>query len=69
MTTQEIAKKLKEELPHLIQPSQIDNAIVELYNDALHLVKCIDPFDTDNETYNILRKYIPEFPEKHPMDK
>ena len=51
------------------QPSQTDKAIVELYEDALHLAMCIDPFDTSLETYNILRKYFPEFPEEHPMDK
>jgi hypothetical protein len=69
MTAQQISLKMKQELPMLVQPSQTDKAIVELYEDALHLAMCIDPFDTSLETYNILRKYIPEFPEKHPMDK
>ena len=43
--------------------------IANLKRDCDHLTKCIDPFDTHIETYNILRKYNPEFPEKHPMDK
>ena len=68
MTTQEIAKKLKEEMSQLVQPSSIDKSLVELYDDVVHLCRCIDPFDTSMETYNILRKYIPELPEKHPMD-
>jgi hypothetical protein len=68
MNAQEIASKLKEELPQLVQPSSIDKALVEVYDDVVHLCKCIDPFDTSMETYNILRKYLPELPEKHPMD-
>ena len=43
--------------------------IANLKRDCIHLAKCIDPFDTNDYTYNILRKYIPELPEKHPMDK
>ena len=69
MNAQEIAIKLKNELPHLIQPSSIDEALVEIYEDARHLAMSIDPFDTQMETYNILRKYIPDLPEKHPLDK
>ena len=43
--------------------------IANLKRDCIHLAKCIDPFDTNDYTYNILRKYIPELPEKHPLDK
>ena len=43
--------------------------IANLKRDCHHLTKCIDPFDTDLYTYNILRKYHPDFSEKHPMDK
>ena len=43
--------------------------IANLKRDCHHLTQCIDPFDTNDYTYNILRKYIPELPEKHPMDK
>jgi hypothetical protein len=38
--------------------------IANLKRDCIHLAKCIDPFDTDEGTYNILRKYYPDFPEK-----
>jgi len=69
MNAQMIAIRTKEEISQLIQPSNLDHALVELYDDALHLAKCIDPFDTSIRTYNILRKYIPDYPEKHPMDK
>jgi len=40
MTAQQISLKMKQELPMLVQPSQTDKAIVELYEDALHLAMC-----------------------------
>jgi hypothetical protein len=43
--------------------------IANLKRDCLHLAYNIDPFDTATETYNILRKYITELPENHPMDE
>jgi hypothetical protein len=68
MTSIELAQKLKLEINYIIQPSRSDYAVIELYEDANHLAKCIDPFDTDEYTYNILRKHCPDYPEKHPMD-
>jgi hypothetical protein len=55
--------KWQEETTRLLQE------IANLKRDCLHLAYSIDPFDTDIETYNILRKYNPDLPEKHPMDK
>lgn len=60
----EIAEKLKKELPLLVQPNRSDYALVELYDDIMHLVHVIDPTDTTPTTYNILRKYIPQYPEQ-----
>lgn len=64
MNAQEIASKLEKELPNLIQPTQIDKALVEIYNDAKHLAACIDPFDAPEETYKIMSKYLLWCPEK-----
>lgn len=60
MTAQDIAIKLKKELPHLVQPGQIDLALVEVYGDALYLSWLIDPYDVDSHTLSILKKYLPE---------
>ena len=43
--------------------------IANIKRDCHHLAKHIDPFLTNIETYNILRKYISEYPEKRFMDK
>ena len=45
-----------------------DHELAEARKDALTFAQEIDPFDTDQSTYELLRKYIPEFPERHPMD-
>ena len=58
MNAQEIASKLEKELPHLVQPSQIDKALVEIYNDAKHLAACLDPFVEHDETVKIMSKYL-----------
>ena len=58
MNAQEIASKLEKELPHLVQPSQIDKALVEIYNDAKHLAACLDPFVEHDETVKIMNKYL-----------
>jgi len=60
MTAQEIAIKLKKELPNLVQPGQLDLALVEIYGDALYLSSLVNPYDTDNQTLSILKKYLPE---------
>ena len=59
----------KQELEWEKQQTKLLQEIANLKRDCIHLAKCIDPFDTNDYTYNILRKYIPELPEKHPMDK
>ena len=43
--------------------------LAEAKQEALELAKQIDPFDTNDATYQLLRKYILEMPEKHPMEK
>ena len=58
MNAQEIASKLEKELPNLVQPSQIDKALVEIYNDAKHLAACLDPFVEHDETVKIMSKYL-----------
>jgi hypothetical protein len=60
MTAQEIAIKLKKELPNLVQPGQLDLALVEVYEDALYLSSLVNPYDTDYQTLSILKKYLPE---------
>jgi len=47
----------------------LERNLAKARNEAMELAKQIDPFDTDDTTYQILRKYIPEFPESHPMEK
>ena len=67
MNAQEIASKLEKELPHLAQPSQIDKALVEIYNDAKHLAACLDPFVEHDETVKIMNKYFIPWPD--PLDR
>ena len=47
---------------------RLERELAEARKDALALAQQIDPFDTDQSTYQLLRKYISELPEQHPMN-
>lgn len=43
--------------------------IKELKKDIKFIASMVDPFDTTEEEYKVLRKYIKGYPKKHPMSK
>ena len=59
---EEAFKLINEDREKLLQE------IADLTKDANHLAMCIDPFDSHEETYNIMCKYLTHLPKTYKKD-